>query len=537
MKNKFDYNNLFKFSEAKRVSTIDKTILLALVAAGITSIIYFADWWFRREHIGTLWLYIVISFCFWYSIIRLVVIWLNYLNVKKPIHITAPQNLRVAIFTTSSPGEPLGMFEKTLAACNNIAYPHTTYLLDDTKDVRFKQCAEKHGAVWLELIGFSGAKAGKINAALQLTTEDFILVMDPDHIPFPNFFEHTLGFFEDEKVGFVQVAQAYYNQYRSFTAAGAAEQTYTFYGPTQMGLFGVGASVAIGANCTFRRKALESIGGHGVGLAEDLVTSIRLHAAGWISVFNPVVISRGLVPEDLESFYKQQLKWSRGVFEMTFVELPILFKKLTGWQRLSYLTIGTYYCTGIVTFLFTLFPFFYFVFGITPANISFVEFVTRGGSIVLIAITIYLYVQKWLSHSPSERGLHFKGAVLKYACWPVFSFGLLLSIVNAKIPYIPTAKKASIGSSSPFARPLYMHIVIFILTVIGIFWYRKTHLDEIALRETREAVWAMLLYASIPFIMSVFGVYAAGESKWMKAEDCWDFVDVEKINTNSKSNK
>lgn len=537
MKNKFDYNSLFKFSEAKRVSTIDKIILLALIAAGITNIIYFADWWFRKEHIDTLWLYILMSFCFWYSILRLVVIWINYLNVKKPIHIVPPPHLRVAIFTTSSAGEPLEMFEKTLAACKNIAYPHTTYLLDDTQDIRFKECAEKHGAVWLELIGIPGAKAGKINAALKLTEEEFILVMDPDHIPFPNFFEHTLGFFNDNKIGFVQVAQAYYNQYRSFTAAGAAEQTYTFYGPTQMGLFGIGGAVAIGANCTFRRKALESIDGHGIGLAEDLITSIRLHAAGWKSIFNPVVVSRGLVPEDLDSFYKQQLKWARGVFEMTFVELPILFKNLTGWQRLSYFTIGTYYCTGITTFLFTLFPFFYFIGGITPVNISFVEFVTRGGSIVLIAVAIYLYVQKWLSHSSSERGLHFKGAVLKYACWPIFLFGFLLSIINAKIPYIPTAKKASIGSSSPFARPLYIHVAIFILTVVGIFWFRKTHLDEITLRETREVVWAMLLFASIPFTMSIFGIYAARESKRMKPEDCWDFVDIEKININSKTNK
>ena len=76
------------------------------------------------------------------------------------------------------------MFEKTLAACARISYPHTTYLLDDTQNSEFKACAEKHGAVWLELVGIPGAKAGKINKALALTTEEFVLVMDPDHIPF-----------------------------------------------------------------------------------------------------------------------------------------------------------------------------------------------------------------------------------------------------------------------------------------------------------------------------------------------------------------
>jgi cellulose synthase (UDP-forming) len=224
--------------------------------------------------------------------------------------------MHVALFTTSSPGEPLAMFEQTLAACARIRYPHTTYLLDDTRDPRFRQCAERHGAVWLELAGLPGAKAGKINGALARTGEDFILVLDPDHIPFPEFLDRVLGQFDDGQVGFVQVSQAYYNQPRSFVARAAAEQTDAFYGPVQMGLHGIGSAVAIGANCTFRRRALESIGGHGIGLAEDLVTSIRLHAAGWRSVYVPEVVSRGLVPEDLGSFYKQQLKWARGVYEV-----------------------------------------------------------------------------------------------------------------------------------------------------------------------------------------------------------------------------
>jgi len=522
-------NNLFEFSEAKDISTRDRLILLALVIAGVICILRFGDWWFRRAHIGSLWLYILLSACFWYSILRLILIWVNYLMIRKPPHIAPVEGLSVAIFTTSSPGEPLEMFEKTLAACRNIRYPHTTYLLDDTRKPEFKECAERNGAVWLELVGIPGAKAGKINAAMKLTTEDIILVLDPDHIPFPNFFEHTLGYFQDEKVGFVQVSQAYYNQYRSFTALGAAQQTYTFYGPTQMGLFGIGGSVAIGSNCTFRRKALESAGGHGIGLAEDLITSIRIHAAGWKSVFNPVVISRGLVPEDFGSFCKQQLKWSRGVFEVTFVEIPKLFKNLTGWQRLSYTTIGTYYLVGGTSFFFTLLPFFFFITGIMPAQMEFNEFFVRGGLIVVIAIAIYIYVQKWMSHAPSERGLHFNGMILKYACWPVFFLGFLLSVVDADIPYIPTAKKAAIGSFTPFARPLVIHVFLFIAAIISIFISRKYYLTDAQLLATREITWAMAGFALLSFIMSVGGIYAAAEAWSMKQEDAWDSVDLSQI--------
>ncbi|MBE0648365.1 MAG: glycosyltransferase [Bacteroidales bacterium] len=523
--------DLWKFREVAPVTPMSKFILLVLVIAAIASVLYFADWWFREKHITTLWFFILLSLFFWYGIFRLIFIWINYLYIKKPEAIAPEEGLHVAIFTTSSPGEPLEMFEKTLAACREITYPHTTYLLDDTQDPRFREVAERNGAVWLELVGLPGAKAGKVNKALQLTDEEFILIMDPDHIPFPNFLDHTLGFFRDENVGFVQVSQAYYNQYRSFTAKGAAEQTYTFYGPTQMGLHGLGAAVAIGANCTFRRKALESIGGHGIGLAEDLITSIRIHAAGWKSVFNPVIVSRGLVPEDFGSFCKQQLKWSRGVFEVTFVEVPKLFWKLTGWQRISYIMIGTYYLVGVTSLFFVLVPFLFFLTGILPASMSFVEFLINGSVVALLAILIYLYVQRWLVHPQTERGLHWRGMVLKFASWPVFFLGFLLGVVNAEIPYIPTAKKAVTGYFTPFARPLIAQVVIYIIAVVVIFIQRRFYISESELILSAEKTWAMIGFAFIAFLMSLGGIIAAWLGKYIHVESPWEDVDLKSIKT------
>jgi cellulose synthase (UDP-forming) len=528
MKRKGD-KNLWQFREAAPVKNWQRFILLVLVIAGIISIFNFADWWFREEHIGSVFLFTLLSIIFWYGIVRLILIWINYLRISKPKHIEPKRGLSVAIFTTSSPGEPVGMFEKTLAACRNISYPHTTYLLDDTCKPEFRECAERNGAVWMELVGLAGAKAGKINAALQLTTEDFILVLDPDHIPFPNFLEHTLGFFRDKKVGFVQVSQAYYNQYRSFTARGAAEQTYTFYGPTQMGLYGFGCNVAIGANCTFRRKALESIGQHGIGLAEDLITSIRIHAAGWKSIYNPVIVSRGLVPEDFGSFCKQQLKWARGVFEVTFVEIPKLFRKLSNWQRISYLTIGTYYLVGATSFFFTVIPFLFFFTGILPARMNFADFLIHGSYVAFFGVTIYLFVQGWMCHPETERGLHLRGMVLKYASWSVFLLGFLLSVVNAEIPYIPTAKKAVRGYFTPFARPLLLQITLFIITFITVFLIRKFYTPQSELLFTAEKTWGMMGFAFIAFILSCGGLLAALEANYLTEEDPWDSVNLNNI--------
>jgi cellulose synthase (UDP-forming) len=529
-------NNLWQFRKAADVSGIDRFVILILTLAGIISIFNFAEWWFRGEHIANVTLFIILSFFFWYVMFRIILVWVNYLRLTKPKTVPEPgDNLSVAIFTTSAPGEPLAMFEKTFEALSNVAYPHNTYLLDSTGDPAFRALAEKNNIIWMDMDNVPGAKAGKINEALRRTHEEFILILDPDHIAFPNILDQTLGFFKDAKVGFVQVSQGYYNQYRSFTARAAAEQTYVFYGPTQMGLFGYGSAVAIGANCTFRRKALESIGGHAEGLAEDLLTSLRLHAEGWESVYNPVIVNRGLVPEDLTTFYKQQIKWARGTFEILFAELPKVFSKLSFWQKIIYLYISTYFLTGTITLFFILVPFIYFLTGIIPGKMTFVDFILHGTPFLVIATLIYVYVQKFLCHPETERKFHWRGMILKFSSWPVYFYGFILSLLNASIPYLPTSKKALIGSITVYIRPLILYSILFMITAVAVYIHRRYHVPESELSFTAERVWGMLGFAFIAFIQSVIGIFAALETVWLKEDEPWKKVDVHTINNNIKS--
>jgi len=503
-------------------------IIASLTGLGIAAMLRLFDWWFRSGHVAQSFLFVLLSIAFWYAMSRIALGWVNYAAIRKPAELTATPSLRVAIFTTSSPGEPLAMFERTLAACARIRYPHTTYLLDDTKDPRFRDAAERHGAVWLELIGIPGAKAGKINAALARTTEDFVLVLDPDHIPFPEFLDRVLGYFADDRVGFVQVSQAYYNQRRSFAAAAAAEQTYAFYGPGQMGLFGHGCAVAIGANCTFRRTALKSIGGHGIGLAEDLVTAIRIHAAGWRSVYVPEVLSRGLVPEDLGSFYRQQLKWSRGVYEVVFAEFPRLARSLSWRQRLCYLTIGTYYAYGLTALLFLVFPYLYLWFGVQPAAMRFEQFLIAATPVAVVGAALYFYSQRFMCDPSTERGVHWRGLVLKFACWPVFLLGTLLAVARAEIPYIPTAKEAVRGRFLRLAAPQLTLMSVFVITLVRVLAMRL-RTPEGALELSSEAVWGMLGFALLPVVLSIGALYAAWQARRLPSDAPWDAIDVTRI--------
>lgn len=502
-------DELFRHRRPAPVSTASRVLLGVLIFLGLQSVVLFALWWFRAEHVGNGPLFVLLSAAVWYGVFRILVGWYNFFHIEQPPARRAPDGLSVAVFTTSSPGEPYEMFVRTLDATRVIAYPHTTYLLDDTGDSRFGELARQKGAVHLELVGLPGAKAGKINAALQRTTEEFILVLDPDHIPLPDFFEPVLGHFDDPRVGFVQVAQAYYNQSRSFVARAAAEQTYAFYGPVMQGMHGNGTTVAIGANCTFRRSALESIGGHGIGLAEDLVTAIRLHAAGWRSVYVPEIVARGLVPEDLGSFVKQQLKWARGVYEVLFREYPRAFRRLTLHQKLAYFMIGTYYLVGLTTPIYLLIPALYLWTGVQPAAMFMSEYLQHALPVGFFGVLIYRYAQRWLCDPPRERGWHWRGMLLKVGCWSVYLKGLILALFGVAVPYIPTAKSRQSGNFWRLAAvPLTITLASF-ATLIVVLVRRFYFMSEAEVRITTEVAAGMVGFLMINVLFMSGRLYAA----------------------------
>ncbi len=260
------------------------------------------------------------------------------------------------VLTTYFPGEPYEMTTQTLLAIKDISYPHKTYLCDEADDEFLKRFCKEHDIVHVTRNNRINAKAGNINNALKQASGEICLILDPDHVPKPNLLDEVIPYFSDDKIGFVQTVQGYYNINESYVARGAAEQTFHFYGPIMMCMNAYGTVNAIGANCVFRRTALDSIGGHAPGLAEDMHTAMQLHAKGWKSVYVPKVFTKGLVPATLTSYYMQQLKWSRGTLELLVTVFPKLFKKFTWRQKLHYGILPLGYLSGLFLLIGFLIP-------------------------------------------------------------------------------------------------------------------------------------------------------------------------------------
>jgi len=427
-------------------------VMRLLIVLGVLSLCWFLVWLMRPAHMGFPLLFCLLTLAFIFKATRWLYEWYHYFAIAATPNHPTRQDWTVDVYTTACPGEPREMIISTLKAIKAIRYPHQSYLCDEGGDPVLQQVCEELGINYITRSEHNDAKAGNINNALAQTDGEICVILDPDHEPAPYFLDRILGYFDDPRVGFVQIVQAYYNQSESLVALGAAEQTYHFYGPIMMGMHGHGTAQAIGANCTFRRKALESIGGHAAGLAEDMHTAMRLHAEGWKSVYAPEILTRGLVPSTLSAYYKQQLKWARGCFELLFEKYPPLFKGFSIRQKFHYLSSPLYYLYGIVGLIDIAIPILALLLGHIAWHITLTGFLQHYLPVVVIATIIRQAAQRYLLE-PHERGFHVTGGLLRAGTWWIYLLGFLSAIFRTKIPYIPTPKEEQLRNAWLLSLP------------------------------------------------------------------------------------
>ncbi len=441
------------------------------VGAGLLAFVLFIYGFFHEVGIGHRVLYGLLTFGLFLKLLKILFEWYHFAGIRRiPVPPVTPE-WRVDMLTTACPEEPREMIEKTLRAMVNVRYPHETYLCDEGDDPMLKKLCQALGAHHVTRTTRENAKAGNINNALRQAKGDICVIMDPDHVPTPDFLDQVLPYFKDPEIGYVQVVQAYKNQSESLVARAAAEQTYLFYGPYMQGMSQYGTAQAIGANCTFRRKALDDIGGHAPGLTEDMHTSMLLMAKGWKSLYVPKIVSQGLVPSSLSAYYKQQLKWARGTFDLWFHVFPRIFRQLSWRQKLHYGVLPLYYFFGIICLIDFTVPMYSLLTGEYPWKVQPLLFFAYYTPLLLIFMGIRLYAQRWLNGA-HEKGLHLLGGILRIGTWWVFILGFVYTLLNIKIPYIPTPKEYNPKHEFLLGLP---NLVVATLSIIAVFY--GLHMD------------------------------------------------------------
>jgi cellulose synthase (UDP-forming) len=244
--------------------------------------------------------------------------------------------------------EPPAVLEATLAGCELMAYPHTTWLLDDGARPEIAELAGAWGARYMTRPDKAHAKAGNINHALPLTAGEFVFVLDADHVPLPDALHTLVGYFEDPEVALVQTPHDFSNHDSiQHYDLGRHEQS-VFFSAICAGKDHHNASFWCGSGALIRREALLSIGGVATDtIAEDFHTTIKLHRQGWRTHYDDRIIAQGRAPHDLAAYLLQRDRWARGNLAVfTTSESPLRARELTTSQRMSYLASLVSYLAG-----------------------------------------------------------------------------------------------------------------------------------------------------------------------------------------------
>ncbi len=125
-----------------------------------------------------------------------------------------PRRLSIDVFFPTYDEEP-ELVRLSIEDALSIRYPHPInmkiHVLDDGKRPEMQALAEELGCNYITRSSNIGFKAGNMRNAMEQTSGDFILICDADTRPFPTILEHTMGYFRDPDVAWVQTPQWFFD--------------------------------------------------------------------------------------------------------------------------------------------------------------------------------------------------------------------------------------------------------------------------------------------------------------------------------------
>ena len=390
--------------------------------------------------------------------------------------------------------EDLELVGMTLAAAKNLDYPTNklnVYLLDDggtdqkcndpdpvkarearERRIEMRNFCEELGVTYLTRARNEHAKAGNLNAGMERSNGDLVVVFDADHAPTRDFLTHTVGHFQrDPKLFLVQTPHFFLNpdpvEKNLDTFSRMPSENEMFYSVIQKGLDKWNGTFFCGSAAVLRREALQLTNGFsGQSITEDCETALELHTRGWNSVYVDRPMIAGLQPETFASFIGQRARWCQGMLQILMLKKPMFRKGLTGAQRLAYTSSPLFWLFPISRLTFMIAPALYVFFDLQIYNASLQEFIAYTMffliSNVLVQNMVYGTVRwPWISE------------LYEYVQSLYLVKSIASVIINPRAPsFNVTAKGETLEHNhlSPLGWPYFAMFIFLAATTVWALW-------------------------------------------------------------------
>jgi cellulose synthase (UDP-forming) len=348
-----------------------RLVVVAALAAGLVYIVW--RWGFTLDG-PAIWLGAPLAVAETYGLVMLALLAFSCWRMARR-EVPEPLRGREVAVLVATFNEPEDVLRPTVVGAlrirNDVA--PQVWVLDDGGRPWVRLMCEELGARYLSRPApRRHAKAGNINHALERVDAEFVVTLDADHVPRPELLERMLGYFADEGVAVVQAPQHFYNrgfQHPLDDDDPLRNEQSSFFDAVCRGKDRHDAAFWCGCPAVLRRTALAEVGGVATDtVVEDAHTSMRLHAAGWSTVFHPEVMALGIAPEEIGAFSVQRGRWAKGSLQMLRQDPPLLKRGLTWAQRVEYTASCVHFFEGPQRLLGFLIPPIVLVSGLPPID-------------------------------------------------------------------------------------------------------------------------------------------------------------------------
>lgn len=282
------------------------------------------------------------------------------------------ENLPAVDVFIATYNEPRDVLEKTILGCLALNWPDARiWVLDDGRRQWVHDLCVAKGAGYINRPDNKGAKAGNINHALTLTTAPYVAVFDADFVPRRDFLLRTMGFFEDAKIGIVQIPHSFYNHDPMQTNLGLQQSMPDdqrfFFEAIMPGRDGWDASFCCGSNSVTRRKLFEDIGG-GLpegSITEDMLLTLASLRQGYVTRYLNEPLAYGLAAESTAAFFVQRQRWAQGAIQILYLKEGPLGPGLKLRHRLMFLPTA-WITQGLQSAFAILMPILFMLFNLSP---------------------------------------------------------------------------------------------------------------------------------------------------------------------------